>query len=169
MDVQNGNMTTTAKMQKRELSNVVKKSGERHKIGAEVGGVKQHWIDEVHEDDGTPIKNNTMDENDYAKEVQMSMDMLTNSNGYITAWDDVTNTELDPEGLRAARKLKMKFFKDMNAYTRCPAECVEQENGKLIDTKWIKRRCTAHLQVKVSRKTILSTQRRLIVCIHTTT
>lgn len=25
----------------------------------------------------------------------------------------------------------------MNAYTRCPAECVAKETGKLIDTKWI--------------------------------
>lgn len=135
--MESANLLATAKMRKKELSDIIKKSGAVHKNDGDIGGTKQHWRDEVHKDDGTSIKNTNVGESDYTKELQLSMNMLSNSNGHFTAWDDVTSTKLDPEGVMEARKVKMKFFKQMNAHTGCPAECVERENGKLIDTKWI--------------------------------
>ena len=31
----------------------------------------------------------------------------------------------------------MKFFRKMNAYTRCPRAEVDEEDGKLIDVRWV--------------------------------
>ena len=63
--------------------------------------------------------------------------VLTETGGRMTAWDDVTGSELDAESVRRAREVEMQFFKDMNAYTRCSRDCVEKEGGKIIDLKWI--------------------------------
>lgn len=63
--------------------------------------------------------------------------MLSNSGGLWTAWDDVTNAEVYPNGAHEARKTEVKLFKHMNAYTRCPRSCVARENGELVDVKWI--------------------------------
>lgn len=86
----------------------MKKSGVLHKNDNESGGIKQHWKDEVHEADGTNIRSSSIGMSDYTKDLQMSMDMLVNSNGQLTAWGDVTNTELDPKGVAEARQLEMK-------------------------------------------------------------
>ena len=38
------------------------------------------------------------------------------------AWDDVTQTELNPEKVREARKLDITFYNDMKVYTKAPVE-----------------------------------------------
>lgn len=81
--------------------------------------------------------NSDGDDLDYTQELKMTVNMLSNSGGRSTACDDVTNAELDPEGIREARKINMQFFEKMNAYGRCPRSCVEEENGKLVHVKWI--------------------------------
>lgn len=77
------------------------------------------------------------DSYNYVEELKNSMGMLNESAGVLTAWDGVTSAELDPQRVQEARKLEMKFFKEMGASTRCSYVCVHREGGKLIDMKWI--------------------------------
>ena len=55
----------------------------------------------------------------------------------MRAYDDVTGANLDPKWVKKARQEEMVFFREMNAYTRCPRSKVEECIGKLIDTRWI--------------------------------
>lgn len=137
MNIQDSKFTPTYKLHRFELNNVVKKIGVEQKKHDGIDGVKQHWKDEVHEEDGTPLRNNTKNDPDYVKELKKAINMLNNSGGVWTAWDDVTNAELDPKQVHEARLTEMKLFKEMNAHNICSMKCVEEENGKLIDIKWI--------------------------------
>ena len=55
---------------------------------------------------------------------------LHKQNGYDVAWDDVTEAELKPELVKAAREVEMKFFKDMGVYTRVPLSEQARTGGK---------------------------------------
>ena len=39
--------------------------------------------------------------------------------------------------VKKARRDDMDFFKSMNAYTRCPRQCVKDGGGKLVVMKWL--------------------------------
>lgn len=74
----------------------------------------------MHEEDGTPMNVSTFIEDGCVQELRRSVNMLCSSGGLTTAWGDVTSAELNPRGVHEARKLEMKFFKEMGGYSRCP-------------------------------------------------
>ena len=49
---------------------------------------------------------------------------------WMNATDDVTGADLDTELVRKARRDEMAFFKNMNAYTRCPRSQVAAAGGQ---------------------------------------
>eukprot|EP00974_Lingulodinium_polyedra_P014094 1364188-Lingulodinium_polyedra.AAC.1 len=69
--------------------------------------------------------------------LKKSTDAFIESGGRVIAWDDVRGVELDANGVKEARETEIEFFNAMNAYTRCARKCVDEENGKIIDLKWI--------------------------------
>lgn len=60
--------------------------------------------------------------------MKKSMNMLNSNGGLWAAWDDFTNAELDPDGVRGARKTEpvrhanteIKLLEEMKTCTRCP-------------------------------------------------
>ena len=56
----------------------------------------------------------------------------------ISAWDDVSGAELDPQHVCAARMAEMRFIRDMGLYGKVPiAKCFLKTHKAPISTKWI--------------------------------
>ena len=53
------------------------------------------------------------------------------------AQDNVSGVELDPELMKEARKLEMKFFKEMRVYTRVPRATHRMKGGQIIGVRWV--------------------------------
>lgn len=101
-------MATARKLYRNELSNLVQKSGIHHKTTTDTDGINQHWVDEAHEDDGAQNVTGAGNEENFAKELNKSMHMLSNSGGLWTAWGDTPSAELDPQGVQEARKTEIR-------------------------------------------------------------
>ena len=52
-------------------------------------------------------------------------------------FDDVTGKELNKGMAIAARKLEMKFFRDMKVYEKVPREHAKRDGCKVISTRWL--------------------------------
>ena len=100
----------------------------RGQLSSMMSSVK--WRDEVHEKEGgcDTIGPRPQDGRNVLEEEMEK---------WMNATDDVTGAELKPGLVRKARSEEMAFFKEMNAYTRCPRSRVTAEGGKLIDVRWI--------------------------------
>lgn len=92
---------------------------------------------EVHKEDGAQMNTHDNSSVDHTKELANTMSMLINSGGAMTAWDEVSIAELDPQGVQEARKLEIPIFLNMGAYIRWSEDCVRREGGTIIDVKWI--------------------------------
>ena len=72
----------------------------------------RHWKDILHDEDG----GNDMfgrGPQDGRALLRSALAKLSNHNGYVFATDDVSGVNLKPELMKEARKLEMKFFKDI--------------------------------------------------------
>lgn len=135
LDIEEANMAPTKRINVKELSNVVRKSGMKKELSTKDTGTKHHWRGEVREEDGAPQQANNSKK--YTQELNTAMNVSSGSGGQATAWDDVSGAQLDPKQVRNYRKTEMELFKSMKAYNRCKRSCIEAEGGKLIDAKWI--------------------------------
>ena len=81
------------------------------------------WRDEVHEKEGgcDTIGPRPQDGRNVLEEEMEK---------WMNATDDATGAELKPGLVRKARREEMAFFKEMNAYTRCPRSRVTAERGQ---------------------------------------
>lgn len=104
LDMGAARLATTRKMHKKEMNGLAKKAGIRHQTSAPPEGIKQHWVDEVHEEEGTPIHPGDTGGIDFKKELEKSVSMLINSGGTMTAWDDVSHARLDLQGVQEATR-----------------------------------------------------------------
>jgi len=115
------NTRSSQEMTRRQLSSVVQGSKEK---------------DEVHEDEGGNdlIGPRPQDGREILrKEVNKWAEELVGG----TAWDDVSGAQLEPGKVREARAEGMQFFRELNAYTKCPRSKIAEVGGKLIDVRWI--------------------------------
>lgn len=101
---------TTRKVHRKELNSVAKKAGITHQTCAALVGIKQHWVGEVHKEDGAQMNTHDNSSVDYTKELANTMSMLINSGGAMTALDEVSIAELVPQGVQEARKLEIHIF-----------------------------------------------------------
>ena len=66
-----------------------------------------------------------------------SMYALVCKNTMWTAWDDVTNVELNVQDVSAARALEMEYFEKLRVYDRLDRSEVARTGGKLIEARWV--------------------------------
>ncbi len=92
-------------------------------------GIPEHWVDAVHEEEGGQDALGSRPQ-DGRRLMREGLDMLSRTGGCMTAWDEITGTELGIEGVRKARKMSIRLLKDSNVYTRFKRECMQKEGGK---------------------------------------
>ena len=68
--------------------------------------------------------------------LQAEMNGLSYKSGYETAWDDVSNENLVPHLVHAARALEMEFFHKLGVYENAPREHQANTGGKNIGVRW---------------------------------
>ena len=98
-----------------------------------VGSYPSHWSDGMHDHDGHGLGTSVSNSEGEEKLVK-ELNALMRQYGVSYAYDDVSNAALEPELVRQARTLEMKFFSDMGVYTRVPRSTM---NGRIIKTRWI--------------------------------
>ena len=103
------------------------------------GDWPKDWVDDVHEPDGHQIDRDIDDKSgeEILNTMISALHRQHGGGGGEVAWDDVTEAELRPELVRAARDVEMKFFKDMGVYTRVPRSEQARTGGKIIKTRWV--------------------------------
>ena len=99
----------------------------------QIGSYPSHWSDGMHDHDGHGLGTSVSNSEGEEKLVK-ELNVLMCQHGVAYAYDDVSNAALEPELVRQARTLEMKFFSDMGVYTRVPRSTM---NGKIIKTRWI--------------------------------
>ena len=67
----------------------------------------------------------------------MALAKLSSYEGSEYAQDDVSGVQLDPGLLKEARKVEMKFFREMKVYTRVPRAMQRMKGGKVIGVRWV--------------------------------
>ena len=115
-----------------EFMSIATKEG----VDRPVGDYPENWLDTWHEQDGG------MDERGVRPQMgvtllKQEMDGLSYKSGYETAWDDVTNAELQPGLVRAARKLEMDYFERLGVYERVPRSHQVLTGGIVIGVRWV--------------------------------
>ena len=65
------------------------------------------------------------------------MNGLSYKSGYETAWDDVSNENLVPDLVHAARALEMEYFHKLGVYEKVPRGHQESTGGKIIGVRWV--------------------------------
>ena len=86
-------------------------------------GCPDHWVDGQHEDTES--------------DVMMRKELLKLGVRQGTSWavDDVSGAVLDPEAVRAARKVELEYFRKMGVYEKVPRW--KSKGKKIIRTRWI--------------------------------
>ena len=69
--------------------------------------------------------------------MKKELDGLTFNGGYEVAWDDVTNAELVPELVKAARQVEMGYFRKLGVYDYATRSEQQQCQGKIIGVRWV--------------------------------
>ena len=69
--------------------------------------------------------------------LQAEMNGLSYKSEYETAWDDVSNENLVPELVHAARALEMEYFHKLGVYEKVPREHQANTRGKIIGVRWV--------------------------------
>ena len=62
---------------------------------------------------------------------------LSYKNVYETAWDDVSNENLKPELVHAARAVEMEYFEKWGVYVKVPRSHHIATGGKVIGVRWV--------------------------------
>ena len=65
------------------------------------------------------------------------MSGLSYKNGYEMAWDDVSNDNLVPTLVNAARAVEMEYFERLGVYERVPRSHQVHTGGKIIGVRWV--------------------------------
>ena len=94
----------------------------------------KHWKDNKHEKDGHGRHSDNL-EGEEILERQLSV--LYHSCDGLTAYDDVSQQQLDPAEVLKARQLEMAYFETKKVYTKVPRSHQEKTRGKIIKTRWI--------------------------------
>ena len=98
-----------------------------------VGDYPTHWSDGIHDRDGHGLAT-SIDNTGGEEALVRELNVLMCQHGVAYAYDDVSNAALEPDLVKQARVLEMKFFSDMGVYTRVPRSSMK---GKIIKTRWI--------------------------------
>ena len=69
--------------------------------------------------------------------LQAEMSGLSHRSGYETAWDDVSNENLVPSLVHAARAVEMEYFEKLGVYERVPRSHQVATGGKVIGVRWV--------------------------------
>lgn len=111
MDAEESQLATTRKARKKELSTIVKKGGVQHKLAKESDGIKQHWKDEVHEEDGTPMITTGGDNHNHVEDLKNALapHVLAASQQLHWAMQDSENSEDIATGWRTQMLFKDRF------------------------------------------------------------
>ena len=62
---------------------------------------------------------------------------LSYKSGYETAWDDVSDENLVPELVHAARALEMEYFHKLGVYEKVTRDHQVSTGGKRIGVRWV--------------------------------
>ena len=89
------------------------------------GDYPDHWLDYWHEEDGGDDQRGVRPQVGVTL-MKKEMDGLSLKGGYEGAWDDVTNAELVPELVRAARQVEMGYFRKLCVYDYATRALQEQ-------------------------------------------
>ena len=71
------------------------------------------------------------------KEVEHEEEEKTRKEELSRAWDDVSGAELNPEGVRSARKKEMDYINNKKVWTKISRTEAEKKGWHVIQTKWI--------------------------------
>ena len=124
----------------------VNEIGKKPDLVKPAGNWPGNWGDSVHEEDGgsDEIGMQLRGANDVQCGRQEGREMLRNmvaklsqKDGTITAWDDVSNENLVPQLVMDARQVELDFFKSMHVYDKVPRQQQKDTGGKLIGTRWV--------------------------------
>ena len=126
MEVEGEHNTPTGRFRRKQLNPTNKP----------IGSWPEHWVDEVHEDDGHSIGTTACDRGG-ENMLKGELSALYAENGIEYAVDDVSGALLDPKLVHEGRSTEMKFFNGMNVYDRVPRSEQATTGGKIIGTKWI--------------------------------
>ena len=101
-----------------------------------VGDWPPDWVDAIHEEDGGDDSLGVRPQNgvNILKECMFG---LVCKNSIWQAWDDVSNAELNPDDVKAARALEMQYFEKLKVYDRVDRSEIARTGGKLIGTRWV--------------------------------
>ena len=69
--------------------------------------------------------------------LQAEMNGLSFKSGYETAWDDVSNENLVPELVHAARALELWYFHKLGVYEKVRREHQVATGVKIIGVRWV--------------------------------
>ena len=100
------------------------------------GDYPAHWVDDWHEPDGGQDDRGTRPQHGVTL-LQAEMSGLTYRGGYEAAWDDVSNAELVPALVKAARAVEMEYFERLGVYERVPRSHQVTTGGKVIGVRWV--------------------------------
>ena len=101
-----------------------------------VGKYPEHWMDTWHEPEGGFDVRGVRPQ--YGVTIlESEMSALTCKGGYEVAFDDVSNAQLEPSLVKAARALEMEYFKKLGVYEVVPREHQHATGGKIIGVRWV--------------------------------
>ena len=100
------------------------------------GEYPDHWLDYWHEEDGGEDVRGVRPQIGVTL-LKKELHGLTFKGGYEVAWDDVTNAELVPELVKAARQVEMGYFRKLGVYDYAARSEQQQCLGKIIGVRWV--------------------------------
>ena len=101
-----------------------------------IGNWPDHWVDNVHEDDGHNIGEEACSHGG-DKLLKKELSALYAENGIEYAVDDVSGALLRPKLVHEGRTTEMELFNGMRVYFGVPWDEQRQTGGKIIGTEWI--------------------------------
>ena len=114
------------------LSSVVHKKGETFPRGS----WPLHWRDVSHEEDGGSDHLGSRPQNGI-QVMKDELQALYVKHGVCIASDDVTQAELSPDLVKAARQIEMDYFEKMQVYDRVPRDHQKHTHGKIVGVRWV--------------------------------
>ena len=103
---------------------------------APIGGYPEHGVDSWHELKGG---NDLHGSRPHCRVtlLQAKMNGLLYKSGYEAAWDDVSNENLVPELVHAARAVEVEYFHKLGVYVKVSREHQVASGGKIIGIRCV--------------------------------
>ena len=105
-------------------------------VNRPVGNWPKDWVDTIHEEEGGDDQHGVRPQRG-VEVLKEAMYALVCKNTMWTAWDDVTNVQLNVDDVKAARALEMQYFEKLGVYDRVDRSEIARTGGKLIGTRWV--------------------------------